>query len=226
MPIGKKHERRPAAGRRDIASSGRRSSRPHLPPHRYCTISSARPPTAEAPADDEAEQIRAQQVVRCRRGRRKPPGCQMTDRTANTAPTTKRPAPPAIDSRRGGQVGGQRICVMSVSHVVPDPYFLGSAARCLASGRAVPLSGSLIAGFRYFLLEPSGNIALTGSAARWTSQSAGRARAEQRLAEVPAARQYLSDSVPASPAEHRILSHSGSTAVRGYRPRPPSGQPA
>ena len=28
-----------------IASSGRRSSKPHLPPEQYCTISSASPPT-------------------------------------------------------------------------------------------------------------------------------------------------------------------------------------
>ena len=32
---------------RDIASSGRRTSKPHLPPLRYCTMSSARPPTVK-----------------------------------------------------------------------------------------------------------------------------------------------------------------------------------
>ena len=46
MPMGKNNTM--IKGRqRDIASSGRRSSRPHLPPLTYWTISKARPPTVK-----------------------------------------------------------------------------------------------------------------------------------------------------------------------------------
>src|SRR5579885_3001548 len=60
MPTGRKY-RKTSGSVRVIASRGRRTSRPHLPPERYCVISSAMPP----------QQKPKEIIVPCSQARRK-----------------------------------------------------------------------------------------------------------------------------------------------------------
>ena len=120
-----------------MASSGRRSSRPHLPPEQYCTISSASPPTGKAEGDHQAQHPGAQKVIPAQVD--PAPGPEMPESTAITEKINandQRARPPAVDKGRRAQIGGKRLgvrcCVFREPFV--RPYVLTSCGR-VAAGR-------------------------------------------------------------------------------------------
>ena len=89
-----------------MASSGRRSSSPHLPPEQYCTISSASPPTAQSEGEHQSQHPGAQHVIQTEAILRTGQKSRITAITEKTAPTISSARFPAVHKGRCAQIGG------------------------------------------------------------------------------------------------------------------------
>ena len=204
-----------------MASSGRRSSRPHLPPEQYCTISSASPPTANPKVSISAHASRrAENDPSPRPSWAWPRNARITAMTEKIAPDHQRAVLPAVDkggrAELRGELPGVRRCVRFVSHSWSSSL-LGRGGRFGYRNRNRRICRDKP--------EPCPAFPRWRSASMPGPPSMAAAMAARTRDDLPP-RPDPSGSGPAHRPEHPLRAPPGSAAAREYMPPPPSDPPA